>query len=57
MTKQEFIGNYLENNKKLKNHKLPYGIQYISLLASVEEKAEKKWEKYKKKINERRTFK
>jgi len=46
MTKQEFISNYLNKNKELK--RLPYGMKYYSLLASLEEKAERKWEKLKK---------
>jgi PII-like signaling protein len=41
MNKQEFISNYL--NEKLKNHGLPYGIQYLNLVAETEEKAEKVW--------------
>ena len=44
-SKQEFIGKYLNRNKRLKNHNLPYGIQYLNLLADVEEKAERKWKK------------
>lgn len=41
MDKQEFIGKYLD--KHLKNHGLPYGIQYLNLVAETEEKAEKAW--------------
>ncbi len=44
--KQEFIGNYLD--KKFKNNTLPYGLQYLNLVADTEEKAEKLW---KRKIN------
>jgi hypothetical protein len=46
MTKQEFIGEYLEKNKaKLK---LPYGLAYYNMLAKLEAEAEKKWNKLKK---------
>ncbi len=46
--KQEFIGDYL--NLKMKDHGLPYGMQYINLLSRMEEEAETKWkEKNKKK--------
>lgn len=49
MTKQEYIGNYL--NRKMKNHGLPYGMAYLNLLANTEEKAEKAWKQFKKKQN------
>jgi len=45
-TKQKFIGNYLD--KKMKNHGLPYGMQYISLLATMEEMAQKAWKSKQK---------
>lgn len=45
MTKEEFISHYLTNHKLLKNNKLPYGISYLNLLAEIEEKAEKAWER------------
>ena len=48
MDKQEYIGKYLE--KKLKNCKLPYGMQYISLFASLTDKAEKLWNKKQNKV-------
>lgn len=48
MTKTEFIGNYLDRSRRLKNHNLPYGMQYLNLLAEVEEAAERKWENYLK---------
>lgn len=48
MTKEEFISKYLDNNKRLKNHNLPYGMQYLNLLAEVEEEAERKWKNYLK---------
>lgn len=41
--KQQFIGNYL--NKHMKNHNLPYGMQYFRLLGETEEKAEKAWKR------------
>lgn len=49
MNKQTFISNYL--TKKLKNNKLPYGMQHLNLLANTEEKAEKEWLKLKTKQN------
>lgn len=51
MDKQEFIGKYLD--KHLKNHGLPYGIQYLNLVAETEEKAEKAW-KRKLKVKRRK---
>lgn len=39
--KQKFIGEYLD--KKMKNHNLPYGMQYLNLLAKTEQEAERKW--------------
>ena len=41
--KEKFIGHYL--TKKLKNHKLPYGMAYLNLLADTEEKAERAYKK------------
>lgn len=41
MTKEEYIGRYLD--KKMKNHNLPYGLEYLNLVAEYEEKAEKLW--------------
>lgn len=46
MDKQEYIGKYLE--KKLKNCKLPYGMQYISLVSELTNKAEELWDKKQK---------
>ncbi len=43
MTKDEYVGKYLD--KKMKNHNLPYGMQYLNLVAKHTEYAEKKWEK------------
>lgn len=45
MKKHEYIGNYL--CRKLKDCKLPYGMEYLSLVAELEEKANKLWRKYK----------
>lgn len=53
MNKQKFIGKYL--NKKMKNHNLPYGMAYFNLLAATEEKAEKAYVRYKKKIKKNET--
>lgn len=46
MTKSEYIGRYLE--KKLKDNTLPYGLQYLILVADLENHAEKLWEKKQK---------
>jgi hypothetical protein len=43
MTKEEFIANYLNKSRRLKNHNLPYGMEYLSLVSKVEEDAEKAW--------------
>lgn len=48
MTKEEFIGNYL--NKKMKNHGLCMSIQYYSLLGKHTENAERKWKAKQKKL-------
>lgn len=45
MKKEEFIGKYLDSDKKLKNHNLPYGMEYLNLVAETEDKAEKNWQK------------
>ena len=48
VSESEFIGKYLDN--KMKDHNLPYGLQYYGLLAKHTEDAEKKWKlKLKKK--------
>lgn len=47
-TKEEFIADKLNRSRKLKQSKLPYGLQWLNLLADVEEKAEKAYNKYKK---------
>lgn len=47
MTKQEFIGKYVD--RRMKNIKLPYGLQWIMIFSSVEEEAQKEWLKYQKK--------
>jgi hypothetical protein len=49
MEKEKYIANYL--NKKLKNNKLPYCIQYLNLVADLEIIAEKKYNKFKKMEN------
>lgn len=49
MGKEEFIANYLNKSRRLKNHNLPYGIQYLNLLAQVEKDAEKNYKTYLKK--------
>jgi hypothetical protein len=46
--KEDFIGRYLEKSRRLKNHNLPYGMQYFNLLAKVENDAEKAWLKKEK---------
>ena len=51
MTKEEYIGNYIE--KRMKNNKLPYGIEYLGKLDDIIEKAEKSWDKLNKQIIER----
>jgi len=48
ISEQDFKGNYLQ--KKMKNHNLPYGMDYLNLLAKHEAKADKLWEKEMKKI-------
>lgn len=45
ISKEEFIADYLNKSIRLKNHKLPYGIEYFKLLAKVEKDAEKSWNK------------
>lgn len=47
--KEIFIGKYLD--RKLKNHNLPYGMQYFGLRSDMEEKAEKAWKRKQKKLN------
>lgn len=41
--KQYFIGKYIQ--KRMKNNKLPYGMEYMNKLAKVEVAAEKAWKK------------
>ena len=44
MDKHEYIGEYLERNKKeLKG--LEYGLAYLNKVADMEAKAERKWNK------------
>ena len=47
-TKEEYIANKLNRSRKLKQSKLPYGIQWLNLYADVEEAAEKKWNRLQK---------
>ena len=47
-TKEEYIADKLNRSRKLKQSKLPYGIQWLNLYADVEEAAEKSYNKYKK---------
>jgi hypothetical protein len=42
--KQEFVGWYLD--EKMKNHGLPYGMDYYNLLSKMIDKAEKAWIKH-----------
>jgi hypothetical protein len=46
MTKEEFIADFLQKSRRLKNYKLPYGMAYLSLLSKVEDDAKRKY-KYK----------
>ena len=48
-TKEEYIADKLNRSRKLKQSKLPYGLQWLNLYAEVEEAAEKAYKKYKKK--------
>ncbi len=45
-TKEEYIADYLNRSRKLKQSKLPYGMQWLNLYAEVEEAAEKSYNKY-----------
>lgn len=47
-TKEEYIADKLNRSRKLKQSKLPYGIQWLNLYADVEEAAEKSYNKYLK---------
>jgi hypothetical protein len=44
--KQDFIGKYLD--RKMKNHGLHYGMDYLNKVAKHEEDAEKLWKKKQK---------
>ena len=44
MDKHEYIGEYLERNKKAFKG-LEYGLEYLSKVADMEAKAERKWNK------------
>ena len=45
-TKEEYIADKLNRSRKLKQSKLPYGMQWLILYADVEEAAEKSYNKY-----------
>lgn len=45
--KQDFIDKYI--SKKLKNNKMPYGIEYLNWYEGLENKAEKLFKVYNKK--------
>ena len=47
MNKEEFIGEYLD--KKMKGHGLPYGMEYLNRVATMEDKAGKIWKRLKNK--------
>ena len=51
MTREKYIGEYLE--KKMKNVKLPYGMQWFNVLAENTTKAEKSWERKQKAIKKK----
>ena len=53
MTKQEFIGKYLD--RKMKNHNLPMGMAYYNLLGNMTEKAEKAWKVKRKRLKKIKT--
>lgn len=44
MDKQQYIGEYLERNKK-QFKGLEYGLEYLNKVADMEAKAERKWNK------------
>lgn len=44
MDKNEFIGEYVERNKKSFKG-LRYGLEYLNKVADMEAKAERKWNK------------
>lgn len=54
MTKQKYIERYI--TRKMKGHGLPYGMQYLNLLAKTEEDAEKQWRVYRRKIKVKGLF-
>ena len=47
ISKDQFIADFL--TRHMKNHGLPYGKEYLSLLEKKEQAAEKAWNKFKKK--------
>lgn len=54
-TKEEYIADKLNRSRKLKQSKLPYGMQWLILYAEVEEAAEKSYKKYIKQQHEKNT--
>lgn len=52
MTRQDFIGEYVERHKK-KLQGLEYGMEYLNKLANLEERADKLWDnRLKREIKE-----
>lgn len=49
MTEEEFVGNFLQKSRRIKGHNLPYGMDYLNLLAEVEIDAKRKYKSYIKK--------
>lgn len=47
--KETFISEYMERN--MKNHNLPFGIDYFNLLAETEQKANEAYNKYIKNVS------
>jgi len=48
MKKYEFICKYIENDKRLKNHKYPKSDDFFKLFLEVENEAEISWKNYLK---------
>jgi len=49
ITEEEFVGNFLQKSRRIKSHNLPYGMDYLNLLAEVEMDAKRKYKSYIKK--------
>lgn len=45
-TKEEYIADKLSRSRKLKQSKLPYGLQWLNLYGDIIESAEKSYNKY-----------